>query len=144
MSPEAFAKVKLLADLGFANDEPVDVRGALVKPRDMLVTLLAGYIPPLDAFVHDPPDPTGWTKEIVTEVHGTVDGRELAYRLGTLTPVGSRPTGVAPSIVAQWLASGRLHGPGVFPPEAIVEAEPFFQELKKRGIVTQEAVIQFV
>jgi saccharopine dehydrogenase (NAD+, L-lysine-forming) len=144
MSPEAFAKVKLLADLGFARDEPIDVRGAVVKPRDLLVTLLAGYIPTLDAFVQDPSDPTHWTKEIVTEVRGTVDGRELTYRLGTLTPVGSRPTGVAPSIIAQWLASGRLRGPGVFPPEAIVEAEPFFQELNKRGIVTREAVIQSV
>jgi saccharopine dehydrogenase-like NADP-dependent oxidoreductase len=144
MNSEAFAKVKLLADLGFAGDAPVNVRGGMVKPRDMLVTLLAGYIPPLDAFVQDPVDPTHWTKEIVTEVRGTRDGQALTYRLGTLTPVGSRPTGVAPSITAQWLASGRLSGPGVFPPEAIVEPEPFFQELRKRGIVTREAVIRAV
>jgi saccharopine dehydrogenase-like NADP-dependent oxidoreductase len=144
MSPKAFAKVKLLADLGFAGDEPVDVRGATVKPRDMLVTLLADYIPPLDTFVQDPADSTHWTKEIVTEVRGTKDGKELTYRLGTLTPVGSRPTGVAPSIIAQWLASGRLQRAGVFPPEAIVEPESFFEELDRRGIVTREAVIRAV
>jgi saccharopine dehydrogenase-like NADP-dependent oxidoreductase len=144
MSPEAFAKVKLLADLGFAGDVPVDVRGARVEPREMLVTLLADYIPPLDAFVQDPADPTYWTKEIVTEVCGVKDGQALTYRMGTLTPVGSRPTGVAPSITAQWLASGRLQGPGVFPPEAIVEPEPFFEALRQRGIVTREAVIRAV
>jgi saccharopine dehydrogenase (NAD+, L-lysine-forming) len=142
MSPEAFAKVKLLADLGFAGAEPVDVRGTPVRPRDLLVTLLADYIPPLDAFVQEPADPTRWTKEIVTEVKGTQNGQELLYRLGTLTAVGSLPTGVAPSITAQWLAAGRVPGPGVFPPEAVIAPQPFFEELARRGIVTQVTVTE--
>ncbi|UCC64829.1 MAG: saccharopine dehydrogenase NADP-binding domain-containing protein [Anaerolineae bacterium] len=137
MSPEAFTKVKLLADLGFAGSEPVDVRGTPVRPRDLLVTLLADYIPPLDAFVQQPADPYRWTKEIVTEVRGTSEGRELLYRLGTLTASGSLPTGVAPSVAAQWLASGRIPGPGVFPPEAAIDPLSFFEELAGRGIVTQ-------
>ncbi len=137
MSAGAFAKVKLLADLGFASTEPVEVRGVPVRPRDVLVTLLAGHIPPLEAFVREPADPTHWSKEIVSEVKGTRGGREVVYRLGTLTPDGSLPTGVAPSVVARWLAAGRVSGPGVFPPEAIVEPEPFFEELARRGIVTR-------
>jgi len=142
MSPEAFAKVKLLADLGFAGAEPVDVRGTPVKPRDLLTALLADRIPPLDAFVQEPADPTRWTKEIVTEVKGTQNGQELLYRLGTLTAVGSLPTGVAPSITAQWLAAGRVPGPGVFPPEAAIAPQPFFDELARRGIVTQVTVTE--
>jgi lysine 6-dehydrogenase len=142
MSPEAFAKVKLLAELGFAGGEPIEVRGALVKPRDLLVTLLADYVPPLDAFVKEPTDPTHWTKEIVTEVEGTQDGKELLYRLGTLTALGSLPTGVAPSVAAQWLAAGRVPGPGVFPPEAVIDPQPFFEELAGRGIVTQVTVTE--
>jgi saccharopine dehydrogenase-like NADP-dependent oxidoreductase len=144
MNPAAFAKIKLLADLGFAGDGPVDVRGAPVRPRDVLVTLLAGYIPPLDAFVQKPDDPTRWTKEIVTEVKGTKDGKELVYRLGTLTAVGALPTGVAPSVVAQWLAAGRVPGPGVFPPEVAIDPLPFFDELARRGIVTQVSVTRQV
>jgi len=140
MSPEAFAKVKLLADLGFASAEPVDVKGMQVRPRDMLVRLLAEYIPPLDAFVQEPADPTHWTKEIVTEIKGTKNGRPLTYRLGTSTPIGSLPTGVAPSIAAQWLASGRIARPGVYAPEAIIEPVPFFEALHERGIVTRESV----
>jgi saccharopine dehydrogenase-like NADP-dependent oxidoreductase len=140
MSPGAFAKVKLLADLGFANSEPVDVRHGKVSPRDMLVMLLAGHVPALDAFVQEPEDPTRWTKEIVTEVRGTRDDQQLTYRLGTLTATGSLPTGVAPSIVAQWLAAGKIAGPGVFPPEAIIEPVPFFEALQERGIITRESV----
>jgi saccharopine dehydrogenase-like NADP-dependent oxidoreductase len=140
MNRQAFARVKLLADLGFAGNDPVDVRGALVKPRDVLVTLLADCIPPLDAFVQEPADPTRWSKEIVTEVKGTQEGKESIYRLGTLTAVGSLPTGVAPSVVAQWLAAGRVPGPGVFPPEVVVDPASFFRELEQRGIVTQVSV----
>jgi saccharopine dehydrogenase-like NADP-dependent oxidoreductase len=140
MSPNAFAKVKLLADLGFAGAEPVEIKGMPVKPRDMLVTLLADYIPSLDAFVREPQDPNRWTKEIVTEVKGRKEGRELIYRLGTMVASGSAPTGIAPSIVAQWLASGQLAGPGVFPPEAIVEPLSFFAALEERNIVTRVSV----
>ncbi len=140
MSPGAFAKVKLLADLGFASTEAVFVNGVPVKPRDVLVTLLAEYVPPLDAFVREPDDPTRWSKEIVTEVQGRAMGKMLTYRLGTLTRQSALPTGVAPSIVAQWLASGQLVGPGVFPPEAIIDPLPFFEELEERGIVTQVSV----
>jgi lysine 6-dehydrogenase len=140
MSPDAFAKVRLLADLGFASSEPVDVRGMPVQPRDLLVTLMADYVPPLEAFLQEASDPAHWTKEIVTEVRGTKEGKALTYRLGTLTPVGSLPTGVAPSIVAQWLAAGRVADKGVFPPEAAIDPLPFFAELEKRGIVTQVSV----
>jgi saccharopine dehydrogenase-like NADP-dependent oxidoreductase len=142
MSPEAFAKVKLLADLGFAGDEPVDVRGTPVRPRDMLVTLLADYIPPLEAFLQEAADPTRWTKEIVTEVKGTQVGKEVIYRLGTLTAIGSLPTGVAPSITAQSLAAGRVPGPGVFPPEVAIDPLPFFEQLAQRDIATRVTVTE--
>ena len=142
MSPKVFARVKLLADLGFAGTEPVDVRGAPVRPRDVLETLLADYIPPLNAFVQEPADPTRWTKEIVTEVQGIKDDKELIYRLGTLTPAGSVPTGVAPSVAAQWLAAGRMPKPGVFPPEVAIDPQPFFEELARRGVITRVTVTE--
>ncbi len=140
MSPDAFAKVRLLADLGFASSEAVELRGTPVYPRELLVELMADYVPPLEAFLQEAADPTWWTKEIVTEIAGTKDGQELTYRLGTLTPVGSLPTGVGPSIVAQWLAAGRITALGVFPPEMAVDPEGFFAELEARGIVTQVSV----
>ncbi|MDH4137871.1 MAG: hypothetical protein OEW09_14310 [Anaerolineae bacterium] len=82
-------------------------------------------------------------KEIVTEVRGTKGGRAIIYRLGTLTCKGALPTGVAPARAAIWLAEGRIP-PGVHPPEAVIEPEPFFKELEEREIYTQVSVTQSV
>jgi lysine 6-dehydrogenase len=140
LSEAALSKIKLFADLGFAGTEPVDVKGVPVRPRDLFVNLMSPYTPPLDAFMADPVDPTDWRKEIVTQVTGTQNGEPVTFRLGTLTAVGSRPTGVAPAIIAHWLATGRISEPGVWPPEVVVEPEPFFAELAARGIHTQVSV----
>jgi saccharopine dehydrogenase-like NADP-dependent oxidoreductase len=140
LSEEGLGKIKLFADMGFAGTEPVEVGGVSVRPRDLFVKLMAPYTPPIHAFMAEPTDPAGWKKEIVTEVAGVQDGEMVSYRLGTLTAVGSRPTGVAPAIIAHWLAAGRIPQPGVFPPEAVVEAEPFFAELAERDIHTQVSV----
>jgi saccharopine dehydrogenase-like NADP-dependent oxidoreductase len=137
LSEEGLRKIKLFADMGFASTEPIEVKGVSLKPRDLFVKLMSPYTPSLDAFMAEPDDPTDWKKEIVTEVRGTQDGQEVTYRLGTLTAVGSRPTGVAPAITAHWLAAGRISQAGVFPSEAVIEPEPFFAELAQRDIHTQ-------
>ncbi len=144
MAPEMIEKVKVLADFGFASRERVRVGKVSVAPRDLMGSLLAGYVPPLNSFL-DPPknQPPDWTKEIVTEVRGTRQGKTVTYRLGTLTVKGALPTGVAPSIAAQWLAAGRVK-PGVYPPEQALEAVPFFKALQARGIVTQVTVTEFL
>ena len=77
------------------------------------------------------------------KVKGTHQGKEITYRLGTLTVKGALPTGVAPSIAAQWLAQGRIE-PGVHPPELALEPEPFFRELEARGIPTQVSTTEFI
>jgi saccharopine dehydrogenase-like NADP-dependent oxidoreductase len=140
ISEEALLKIKLFADVGLASSEPVHVKGISVRPRDLLVKLMAPYTPPLAAFMAEPTEPTEWKKEIVSEVAGTQNGERVTFRLGTLTAVGSRPTGVAPAIIAHWLADGRISQPGVFPSEAIVEPEPFFAELARRDIHTRVSV----
>ena len=84
-----------------------------------------------------------WVKEIVTEIKGTKDGKEIIYRMGTLTCKGALPTGLAPAIAAIWLAEGRI-APGVYPPEASITPEPFFKELEEHDIFTQVTVTQKV
>jgi saccharopine dehydrogenase-like NADP-dependent oxidoreductase len=64
--------------------------------------------------------------------------------MGTLTPIGSLPTGVAPSIAAQWLAAGRVQGPGVFAPEVALDPVTFFAELAERGIITRATVTESI
>jgi lysine 6-dehydrogenase len=144
MAPETVKKVKVLADFGFASREPVQVAETSVAPRDLMVAMMSKYVPPLASFLEPPKNqPPDWTKEIVTEVTGTRYGRQVTYRLGTLTVKGALPTGVSPSIAAQWLAQGRI-APGVYPPEQVLEPEPFFKELDQRSIPTQVSVTEFI
>ncbi|HSJ55685.1 MAG TPA: saccharopine dehydrogenase NADP-binding domain-containing protein [Anaerolineae bacterium] len=144
MAPETVDKIKVLADLGLAGREPVQVGEQAVAPRDLMLALLADKVPPILSFLEPPANKApNWTKEIVTEVKGTHAGRPVTYRLGTLTVKGALPTGVAPSIAAQWLAAGRI-GPGVHPPELALDPEPFFKELEARGIPTQVTVTEFL
>jgi saccharopine dehydrogenase-like NADP-dependent oxidoreductase len=47
---------------------------------------------------------------------------------------GDIDTGCPPSIVAQMIATGAITQRGVLAPEVAVPAEPFFRELRKRGM----------
>jgi saccharopine dehydrogenase-like NADP-dependent oxidoreductase len=144
MAKETMEKIRVLADFGFAGREPMEVGGQRVVPRDLLVALMSEYVPPISAFLAPPENqPPAWAKEIVTEVRGTKDGKTMIYRLGTLTCKGALPTGTAPARTAVWLAEGRIP-PGVHPPEAVIEPEPFFKELEEREIYTQVSVTQSV
>jgi len=137
MAKAVVEKIRVMVDFGFGSTEPVEVDGKSVVPRDFLVSMLSSYVPPITDFLApaktEPPD---WAKEIVTEVHGTKDGQEVTYRMGTLTCKGALPTGVAPAIAAIWLAEGRVK-PGVYPPELGLDPLPFFKELEQRKIFTQ-------
>jgi saccharopine dehydrogenase-like NADP-dependent oxidoreductase len=144
MAKNTVEKVRVLAEFGFASKEPVDVNGASVVPRDLMVSMLSGYVPPITDFLApaktQPPD---WVKEIATVISGTKDGKDVTYRLGTLTCKGALPTGVAPAIAAIWLGEGSVE-PGVHAPEASLDPEPFFKELERREIYTKVSVSHMV
>jgi saccharopine dehydrogenase-like NADP-dependent oxidoreductase len=140
MAKNTIERIKVLADYGFAGQEPVDVGGEPVIPRDLMVTLLSGNVPSVtDLLAPAKTKPPDWTKEIVTEIHGSKDGEELTYRMGTLTCKGALPTGAAPAIAAIWLAEDRIE-PGVYPPEACLDPEAFFKELEDYDIITRATV----
>jgi saccharopine dehydrogenase-like NADP-dependent oxidoreductase len=144
MAQETVEKIRVLAEFGFAGREPVEVKGQRIVPRDLLVALMSGYVPPITDFLAPPKNrPPDWVKEIVTEVRGTKDGKAVTYRLGTLTCKGALPTGVAPARAAIWLAEGRIP-PGVHPPEVALDPVPFFKELEQREIYTQISVTEFL
>ena len=144
MAKNTVEKVRVLAEFGFAGKEAVDVNGASIVPRDLMVSMLSGYVPPITDFLAPAKtQPPNWAKEIVTEIRGTKDGKDVTYRMGTLTCKGALPTGVAPAIAAIWLADGRVK-PGVHAPEAALDPEPFFKELEQREIFTRSTVTQMV
>jgi len=140
MAQNTVEKIKVLTDYGFASQEPVEVGGVSVVPRDLMVAMLAGYVPSVtDLLAPAKAKPPDWTKEIVTEIRGSKDGEEKTYRMGTLTCKGALPTGAAPAIAAIWLSEGRIE-PGVYPPEACLDPEPFFKELEEYEIITRATV----
>ncbi len=140
MAQNTVEKIKVLADYGFASQEPVEVGGVSVVPRDLMVAMLSGYVPSVtDLLAPAKAKPPDWTKEIVTEINGSKDGEELTYRMGTLTCKGALPTGAAPAIAAIWLSEGRIE-PGVYPPEACLDPESFFKELEEYEIITRATV----
>jgi saccharopine dehydrogenase (NAD+, L-lysine-forming) len=140
MSQKAVEKIGVLGEFGFDSNEPVEVQGEPVVPREMMVAMLSGYVPSItDLLAPAKSKPPDWVKEIVTEIHGTKDGETVTYRLGTLTCKGALPTGVAPAVAAIWLAEGRVE-PGVYPPEASLDPEAFFKELEEHEIITQVTV----
>ena len=140
MAKNTIERVKVLTDYGFASEEPVQVGGSSIVPRDLMVAMLSGYVPDVTDLLAPPKNqPPDWTKEIVTEIRGLKDGEEVKYRLGTLTCKGALPTGALPAIAAIWLAEGKVDA-GVYPPEACLEPEPFFKELEALKILTQVTV----
>jgi saccharopine dehydrogenase-like NADP-dependent oxidoreductase len=107
-----------------------------------MIAMMGNFVPPVTDFLAPPKNqPPDWVKEIVTEVKGTKDGKEVVYRLGTLTVKGALPTGTAPALAAIWLAEGKI-APGVHPPEAALDPIPFFKDLERHGIVTRVTVTQ--
>ncbi len=144
MSQLMVEKLKVLADFGFTSAEAVNVKGNSVTPRDLAISLLSGKVHSVTDLLAPPAaKPPDWTKEIVTEIHGTKNGEEITYRLGTLTCKGALPTGLVPAIAAIWLAEGRVE-PGVYPPEASLDPEDFFKELEKHDVITKVTVSQMV
>jgi saccharopine dehydrogenase-like NADP-dependent oxidoreductase len=140
MAKDVVEKIRVLAEFGFGGWEAVEVEGKPVVPRDLMVAMLSGYVPPITDFLAPPlRKPPDWVKEIVTEVSGSKDGKAVTYRLGALTCKGALPTGVAPAVAAIWLAERRIP-PGVYPPELALDPLPFFKELEGRQIMTQVSI----
>ena len=142
-SEKALRQLQFLAQLGLASTEKVTVRGADVRPRDVLVEVLKRS-PRAERTTS-----LGF-KDIVTEVRGTRDGRAVAGKVET-TAFPHKEWGLSggtllvaspPAIVARWLAQGKVKATGVLPPERAVEAGPLFRELEARGARTTVSVAE--
>lgn len=144
MTRDVVEKVKVLEEFGFTRNEPVQLNGTKVVPRELMVSLMGNHVPTTISFLepstHQAPD---WVKEIVTEVKGTKDGRTYTYRIGSLTCKSPLPTGVVPARGAVWQAEKRVP-PGVHPPERAFEPVPFLKELEAREIYTQVTLTEML
>jgi lysine 6-dehydrogenase len=125
-------RVRLLRDLGLFEEDPLEVGGTEVVPRDVLETLIWERLP------HDGDDVVLMRLWAV----GTKDGQEhtLSYTMVDRRDEGmdlsamQRTTAFPASIVAQMIASGEIAERGVLPQETVVPTGRFLEEMGKRDV----------
>ena len=123
---------RLLVDLGFTGEEPVETSGGSVAPRELLMQAL-GRLPV-------PEGPAQDVEAIDVLVEGTRDGRPTTFTGTTVfrpTPegigAGTFGTALPIGIAARWMADGRVPM-GVHPPETAFVADGFLEELAREGV----------
>jgi saccharopine dehydrogenase-like NADP-dependent oxidoreductase len=125
------AKLKFLVDLGFGREEPIDVRGVKVAPREVLLHLLEAF--PVE---EAEPQDTDVLRVVVT---GIENGRPveitnqvvvLPYRRWGIS-ANALDTGTPLAIAGVMLARGEITRRGVCGAELCVPPEIFFRELAR-------------
>jgi len=134
------ATLRALALLGLGSEEAVEVQGATVVPRELLLAVLRreGLIgPPPDGRVDD------W-ETLDIELSGTQGGGPaVVHAVARFPPwptwnlaATGYAVGTAGAIGAEMIARGEIRGEGVVPPERCVPASRFREALRRRGIET--------
>jgi len=129
---------KPLIDLGLASEDPIEINGREIIPRELFINLLLKTIP------------TTGKDVVLVKVFGkgAKDDRkiELEYSLidyyddtSGLTAM-MRTTGFPISIIAQLIEKGLIEQRGVFGNEEVVPPSAFFEELKRRNIIIKKKI----
>ncbi|HLT57827.1 MAG TPA: saccharopine dehydrogenase C-terminal domain-containing protein [Limnochordales bacterium] len=139
--PGHFAKMGVLAELGFLDEEPVVVGGQPVVPRRAAMAVLE-------------PQLRGESEQDVTVarvvVRGVRDGRAVRHEWTMVDLYDeergytsmAKTTGFPAVIVTEWLAQGRLPERGFLAPEQLLAGDrfdPFLAALRERGVVIDYA-----
>lgn len=131
-----YAKMKALAELGYFDEEPIEIDGIKVSPRKLSMALLE-------------PKMKGKSDEDITVLRVIAAGKrggkdttlqwemiDIYDQERQLTSM-AKTTGFPAVIVAEWLAEGKLSDRGVVTPEELLIGDrfnPFLAELATRGI----------
>ncbi len=137
---EFHERLKLLVDLGFGENEKIEIAEGKFTPRKVLAHLIERF---------PQPDQTPDDAEVVrVEVKGKRNGQPVNVTLETTVlahkkwglSCGALDTGVPPAIVADMMLAGTIMERGAIPPEICVPHKEFFHELAKRTIVMRKTV----
>jgi lysine 6-dehydrogenase len=147
-TPSFMQKLKFLCALGFNSREPINVKGQMVAPKDVLLELLYNH-QPMEKLKG--PDHRA---EVVAIAVGEEKGQKVEYAMSLYPsakaveamktpfikakqPVPIARVGVYAAIGGMILARGQLKEKGVLPPESSIPAELFLQEASKRGHIVE-------
>jgi len=137
------ATFKTLRSLGFADTSKITIGDAEISPLDYLTAMYQRGISrsraepaPKEEYEYDAfrIDVFGERKKS----SATVTYHIITWNDPESGLSSARDTSVPPSVVSNWQARGTIKRAGVFPPEAVIDPEPFFLEVGKRGIKVEE------
>jgi lysine 6-dehydrogenase len=129
--------MQTIRELGLLDLEPADVKGVMVSPRELFVTVVGPKLT----------KPKG--KDLLALrviVRGTKDGQPAERRFDLVDRYDERhgisammrTTGYSLSITGQMQARREVGPPGVWTPDECMPAEAYIAELRARGIDLQE------
>lgn len=127
-------KLKFLVDLGFGSDEPLNVRGMKVSPREVLASLLES------APVEDVEPQDCDVLRIVATGKAGGESLEITNQVVVLPyrpwgiGAGALDTGTPLAIAGRMLANGEIIRRGVAGPELSIPTSSFFHELARYGM----------
>jgi saccharopine dehydrogenase-like NADP-dependent oxidoreductase len=133
-----------MLDAGLFSEEEIELSGIKTTPvkvmNDLLLQLTQTRQNPV------------WAYGLVVEVIGERGGRQIKCTYSNGHPSQEewggpaayyKNVGIPLSIAAQMLARGVCEGVGVRPPELAIPAQPFFDELARRGIKIYERIKEY-
>lgn len=132
--------IKPIRELGLLSNEPLDVNGVRVRPRDVFI---AAVTPKLSK-------PQG--RDLVAvrvDVVGTRAGRQVGTRWQLVDRYDERrgisammrTTGYSLAVTGQMQLDGRIAGAGVRGPDECVPASAYVAEMARRGVMIEESAI---
>ena len=139
--PKAFEdKLRFVVELGLAGQEPVDVDGTQVVPRELLMKLVEESLGA--AAAAGPPPPPDDHKVLRVDVRGTKDGQVQDYRLESIQhpyppwgmSCGAFTVGFLSAVTVLLLGRGVIAERGAFGGEACIPPEAYFAECNRRDI----------
>jgi lysine 6-dehydrogenase len=131
--------MQTIREIGLLDLEPVEVKGVMVSPRDLFVTVVGPKLT----------KPKG--KDLLAlrvVVRGKKGGRPAERRFDLVDRYDEkhgisammRTTGYSLSITGQMQARGEVQPPGVWTPDECMPAEAYIAALRARGIELKETV----
>ena len=135
--PGHAAIMEAIRDLGFLDQQPIEVKGGRVAPRDLAIATMGPRLTKeggrdlvalrvtVRGKKNGQPKTLGWELvDLYDETHGI--------------SAMMRTTGYSLSITGQMQARGEIGKAGVFTPDEAIPAEKYIRELAARGVMIRE------
>ncbi|MGD8189464.1 saccharopine dehydrogenase family protein [Brevibacillus ginsengisoli] len=136
-------KLKFLVKIGMGSDQPVEVKGQQVIPRQVLAAVLKKTEDQALMTQSDVPFKHDDHKALRVEVQGEKAGQSCSYIMDcVISPYAKWPhmsqgvfsVGFPAAVTTRMLASGQIKEKGFFASEAVIDPQIYFAELAKRDI----------